>query len=131
MKTQKEQQRYGEVVKNKAKKKNETIEENEEVDEPGMRTHGSVSLDSEKVEEQVNEEEEKRKKMQNVANKLDRLEQNQYESNVINNQPQVINNGKNEPKHEDNLIDESKRGSKPQNVQKIDGEFDEQNLDEL
>ena len=32
LKTQKEQQRYGEIVKNKAKKKNETIEENEEVD---------------------------------------------------------------------------------------------------
>ena len=129
LKTQKEQQRYGEIVKNKAKKKNETIEENEEVDEPGMRTNGSVSLDSEKVEEQVDEEEEKRKKMQNVANKLDRLEQNQYENNEINNQPQV--NGNNEPKHEDNLIDESKKGSKPQNVQKIDGEFDEQNLEEL
>ena len=105
------------------------LKENEEVDEPGMRTHGSVSLDSEKVEEQVDEEEEKRKKMQNVANKLDRLEQNQYENNEINNQPQV--NGNNEPKHEDNLIDESKKGSKPQNVQKIDGEFDEQNLEEL
>ena len=72
---------------------------------------------------------EKRKKMQNVANKLDRLEQNQYENNEINNQPQV--NGNNEPKHEDNLIDESKKGSKPQNVQNIDGEFDEQNLEEL
>ena len=126
LKTQKEQQRYGEIVKNKAKKKNETIEENEEVDEPGMRTHGSVSLDSEKVEEQVDEEQEKRKKMQNVANKLDRLEQNQYESNEINNQPP-----KKETKQDDNIIDESKRGSKPENVQKIDGEFDEQNLEEL
>ena len=36
-----------------------------------------------------------------------------------------------ECKRYDNLIDESKRGSKPENVQKIDGEFDEQNLEEL
>ena len=93
------------------------------------RQHGAVGVIGQNLYSRGTNPEEKRKKMQNVANKLDRLEQNQYENNEINNQPQV--NGNNEPKHEDNLIDESKKGSKPQNVQNIDGEFDEQNLEEL
>ena len=72
--TQKEKQRYGEVVKqNQQRKKNEVINENDEFDVPGMRTHGSVSVEEEKPDE------ENRKKMENVANKLDRLAQNKYE----------------------------------------------------
>lgn len=144
LKTQKEQQRYGDIVKNQKPKKNETIEENDEVDEPGMRTNGSISINSEKIDDvPVNEEEEKRKKMANIANRLNKLEQNQYEENEISNkdeqpkqQPSI------EPipikQKEDNLIDESNRSSKNNNikidnnnVEKIDNEFDEQNLEDM
>lgn len=144
LKTQKEQQRYGDIVKNQRPKKNETIEENDEVDEPGMRTHGSVSIDSEKIEDvQVNEEEEKRRKMANVANKLNRLEQNQFEGNEISNkdeQPQQQPSVEPIPEkqNEGNLIDESSRDNKNNNnkidnnnVEKIDNEFDEQNLEDM
>ena len=107
IKTQKEKQRYGEVVKqNQQRKKNEVINENDEFDVPGMRTHGSVSVEEEKPDE------EKRKKMENVANKLDRLEQNKYEE---------------KGEKGSDLIDESNRGGKEK---KIEGEFDEQNLDD-
>ena len=107
IKTQKEKQRYGEVVKqNQQRKKNEVINENDEFDVPGMRTHGSVSVEEEKPDE------ENRKKMENVANKLDRLEQNKYEE---------------KGEKGSDLIDESNRGGKEK---KIEGEFDEQNLDD-
>lgn len=75
-----------------------------------MRTHGSLSVEEDKQDE----EEENKKKMENIGNKLERLEQNNFEEKV--------EKGK-------DLIDESSRGGKA-NEEKIEGEFDEQNLDD-
>lgn len=162
VKTQKNQQQYGTVVKdNQINPVNHIIEEQsrDEVDEPGMRTHGSIQPESEDDKKvQVDEEEEKRKKLTNVANrlaklkdnegnieKIDQLEQDnakevsigQYDNDNNNNANQYANqyidplNNKGEISIKSKQEDNQLKVQTKKEVNEISDNFDEVNLEDF